>query len=56
MGNMYALVSRLLLWALALLPYLVTFAAAVHPAQARSLEDIKQSGEIRICAALPDQQ
>jgi ABC-type amino acid transport substrate-binding protein len=53
MGNMHALVSRLLLWVLALIPYLTTFATAVHPAQARSLEDIKQSGEIRICAALP---
>jgi membrane-bound lytic murein transglycosylase F len=53
MGNLHALASRLLLGALALIPYLATFVAAVHPAQARSLEDIKQSGEIRICAALP---
>jgi len=53
MGNMHALVSRLLPWALALLLYLATFAAAVQLAQARSLEEIKQSGEIRICAAPP---
>jgi len=53
MGNMHALVSQRLLWVLALLLDLATFAAAVHPAQARSLEDIKQSGEIRICASLP---
>jgi ABC-type amino acid transport substrate-binding protein len=53
MGDMHALGARLLLWGLALSPCLATIAAAVHPAQARSLADIKQSGEIRICAALP---